>query len=111
MRALLLLLALASCTADARTPHGGLSPVTITTSSLPAASQFATSYSQTLTAVGGHSHYAWSLVSQWGYNPSTWQLSSSGVLTNAQPTILNVETNNLQVRVTDSTSSSVTPPL
>jgi hypothetical protein len=110
MRALLLLLLLTGA-AGARNPHGGVGPFQITSSSLPAASQFATSYSQTLTASGGHSPYTWNLISQSGYNPSTWQLSSSGVLTNAMPMLLNVETANLQVQVTDSTLSSVSTTL
>ncbi len=110
MRALLLLLALASVTADARNPDGKVGAFQVTTT-LPAASQFATSYSQTLTAVGGHSPYTWSLVSQSSRNPSTWQLSSSGVLTNSMPMLLNVETANLVVRVTDSTSTTITTTL
>jgi hypothetical protein len=104
-RALLFLLPLASGIADARLEDGGHLSVTTT---LPAASQFATTYSQTLSTTGGTSPYTYKLLSQTSRNPATWRVSSSGVVTNAMPMLLNVETANLTVQVTDASQKSIT---
>lgn len=86
---------------------GGGGSLQITTGSLPAVNQYATSYSSTLAASGGTAPYTWSLVSQSGFNPNTWQVSTGGVITNLMAKILNVEVNSLVVQVTDATSTSV----
>ncbi len=91
----------------ARNPRGYpavVNGLTVATSSLTSAAQFDTSHSQTLAASGGTSPYTWQLLAQSDYNPGTWQLSSGGVLTNLMPVLLNVETANIVVKVTDSAS-------
>jgi hypothetical protein len=79
-----------------------LGPLVILTTSLPSANQYATSYSQTLVGHGGGQPYVWTLISQSSINTATWQLSSSGVLTNLMPTLLNVETSQLVIQLADS---------
>src|SRR5215469_8494720 len=80
-----------------------VTPVTITTSTLAGGTQ-GTAYSQTLTASGGTSPYAWTLVS--GTNlPAGLTLSSSGVISGT-PT--GSGTTNFTVMVTDSSSPAQT---
>src|SRR5215469_5976677 len=80
-----------------------VTPVTITTSTLAGGIQ-GTAYSQTLTASGGTSPYAWTLVS--GTNlPAGLTLSSSGVISG---TPSGSGTTNFTVKVTDSSNPAQT---
>ena len=82
------------------------SPLTITTSSLPAWTA-GVAYSQTLAAAGGTSPYTWSIAS--GPLPAGLSLSSSGTISGT-PTTAGGPTSVI-FRVTDSTGAAVTKSL
>ena len=80
----------------------GVSSLTITTTTLPAARVSAV-YSQTLTATGGTSPYTWSVTS--GTLPAGLTLSSSGVISGTPTT---AGSNTISIKVTDSASPVAT---
>ena len=79
---------------------GGPGPLSITTSSLPAATT-GTVYNQTLSASGGTPAYNWSLVAGQGTLPSGLSLSSGGIISGTPSA---TGTSNFTVNVTDSAS-------
>ncbi len=81
-------------------------PVTITTNSLPSGTQYV-AYSATLTAGGGVTPYAWSLVS--GNLPAGLLLNPSSGVISGTPT--GVESSNFTVQVSDTNTGIATKAL
>ena len=79
----------------------------VATSSLAAGYNLASSYSQTLTAVGGQAPYSWSVVS--GSLPATLSLESSTGVISGTPTALGTTSFTVQVR--DFTGTTATKAL
>jgi len=77
---------------------GGVTPISITTASLPAA-KLGVAYSQSLAATGGTAPYSWSLAS--GTVPAGLSLSSAGVISGTPTT---KGTSSFTVRVTDASN-------
>ncbi len=80
-------------------------PVSITTTSLPAAT-VGRAYSTTLAAVGGVTPYTWSLTS--GSLPAGTQLSSSGVISGTPTTATAAAPSTFTVQVADSSAPQAT---
>lgn len=84
-----------------------ITPLTITTSSLPSG-QVSASYSATLAATGGTTPYTWSLVS--GTLPAGLSLNSSSGMISGTPTVT-VSSASLTFQVADSSNPALTKPV
>ena len=89
---------------------GGVAPLTISTTNLPAATVGA-GYSQTLVATGGATPYIWSISSASGSLPAGLSLNSSTGAITGTPTTAGTSNFTVQVKDSESTPASTTTSL